>query len=147
MLTRSSHVPHQRFTYFQQGQYYLKIIVFLLPKFHHELERDQIISRIIHQMLTDGFFFAHSTNLFCFSRLENIVTLELRLTCSLVWHLLQENEQLSFHERISRMKNVTEVLMSRLTLYFGLIKTTMINQIVDGNVFTQLLEEILAFKT
>ncbi len=45
------------------------------------------------------------------------------------------------------MKNVTPVIMSRLALYFGLIKTTMTNQLLDTNFFVQLLEEILAFKT
>lgn len=60
MGNRSSHVPQQRFNYFQQGQFYLKILVFLLPKFPDELQRDQIISQIIHQMLNDGLIFPHS---------------------------------------------------------------------------------------
>jgi hypothetical protein len=51
---RSSNVPHHRFTLFQQLQYYLKVIVFLLPKVHNELERDEIVSRIIDEMLNDG---------------------------------------------------------------------------------------------
>ena len=33
--------------------------------------------------------------------LENTVTLEIRLTCSLVWHLLKENEQLLPHEKVN----------------------------------------------
>ncbi|CAF5228585.1 unnamed protein product, partial [Rotaria magnacalcarata] len=37
--------------------------------------------------------------------------------------------------------------MSRLALYFGLIKTTIINQYLDTNFFVRLLEEVLAFKT
>ncbi len=45
------------------------------------------------------------------------------------------------------MKNVTPVILSRLALYFGLIKTTMTNQLLDTNFFVQLLEDILAFKT
>ena len=45
------------------------------------------------------------------------------------------------------MKQVTPVLTSRLALYFGLIKTTMTNELRDTNFFVQLLEEILAFKT
>jgi hypothetical protein len=44
------------------------------------------------------------------------------------------------------MKNVTPVIMSRLSLYFGLVKTTMTNQLLDNKFFIQLLEEILAFK-
>ena len=75
------------------------------------------------------------------------MTLEIRLTCSLVWHLLSENEQLSAIDKLQRMKNVTPIVMSRLALYFGLIKTTMTNQLLDTNYFLQLLEEILAFKT
>ncbi|CAF1020119.1 unnamed protein product [Rotaria sordida] len=128
---QSTNVPHHRFNLFQQLQYYLKVIVFLLPKVHDELEQDNIISRIIHQMLND----------------ENTVTLEIRLTCSLVWHLLKDNEQLSPHEKLNQMKKVTCVIMSRLALYFGLIKTTMTNQLLDTNFFVQLLEEVLAFKT
>ncbi len=73
--------------------------------------------------------------------------MEIRLTCSLVWHLLRENEELSPHDKLQRMKDVTPVIMSRLALYFGLIKTTMTNQLLDTNFFVQLLEEILAFKT
>ncbi len=45
------------------------------------------------------------------------------------------------------MKKVTEVVTSRLALYFGLIKTTMTNELRDTSFFVQLLEEILAFKT
>lgn len=45
------------------------------------------------------------------------------------------------------MKNVSGVILSRLALYFGLIKTTMNNQSLDTNFFVQLLEEILCFKT
>lgn len=45
------------------------------------------------------------------------------------------------------MKNVTNVTMSRLSLYFGLIKTTMTNPNLDENFLVQLLEEILQFKT
>ncbi|CAF4596047.1 unnamed protein product [Rotaria socialis] len=126
-----TNVPHHRFNLFQQLQYYLKVVVFLLPKFHDELESDGIISRIIHEMLND----------------ENRVTLEIRLTCSLVWHLLKENEQLSPDEKVDKMKKVTCVTMSRLALYFGLIKTTIINQYLDTNFFVRLLEEVLAFKT
>lgn len=44
------------------------------------------------------------------------------------------------------MKKVTPVIMSRLALYFGLIKTTMTNELRDTNFFIQLLEEILGFK-
>ncbi len=73
--------------------------------------------------------------------------MEIRLTCSLVWHLLRDNEQLSPNDKLQRMKNVTRVILSRLALYFGLIKTTMTNQLLDTNFFLQLLEEILAFKT
>ena len=54
---RSTNVPHQRFNLFQRLQYYLKVVVFLLPKFQQELERDGIISRIIHEMLNDGLSF------------------------------------------------------------------------------------------
>ncbi|CAF5154091.1 unnamed protein product, partial [Rotaria magnacalcarata] len=57
---------------------------------------------------------------------ENTVTFEIRLTCSLIWHLLKENEQLSPDEKVDKMKKVTCVTMSRLALYF---------------------EEVLAFKT
>ena len=89
-------------------------------------------------------FSTKSTNLF---PLENILTLEIRLTCSLVWHLLKENDQLSLKDRLDRMKNLTKVIMSRLALYFGLIKTTMIHQSIDGDFFRLLLEEILQFKT
>ncbi|CAF1116719.1 unnamed protein product [Adineta ricciae] len=128
---QSTNVPHQRFNLFQQLQYYLKVVVFLLPKFQQELERDGIISRIIHEMLND----------------ENTVTLEIRLTCSLVWHLLKDNDQLSPHEKLNRMTEVTEVTLSRLALYFGLIKTTMTNELRDTSFFLQLLEDILAFKT
>ncbi|CAF5069399.1 unnamed protein product, partial [Rotaria sp. Silwood1] len=127
----STNVPHHRFNLFQQLQYYLKVVVFLLPKVHDQLERDEILPRIIHQMLND----------------ENTVTLEIRLTCSLVWHLLKENEQLSPNEKLNKMKKVTCVIMSRLSLYFGLIKTTMTNKLLDTNFFVQLLEEVLAFKT
>ena len=73
--------------------------------------------------------------------------MEIRLTCSLVWHLLRENEELSPHDKLQRMKSVTPVIMSRLALYFGLIKTTMTNHLLDTNFFLQLLEDILAFKT
>lgn len=52
--SRSTNVPHQRFNLFQLLQYYLKVVVFLLPKFHNELERDEILSRIVHQILNDG---------------------------------------------------------------------------------------------
>jgi len=45
------------------------------------------------------------------------------------------------------MKKVTNVTVSRLALYFGLIKTTMTNQLRDTKFFVQLLDEILAFKT
>jgi hypothetical protein len=45
------------------------------------------------------------------------------------------------------MKKVTDVTVSRLALYFGLIKTTMTNELRDTNFFVQLLNEILAFKT
>jgi hypothetical protein len=45
------------------------------------------------------------------------------------------------------MKKVTPVVMSRLALYFGLIKTTITNELLDTHFFVQLLEEILAFKT
>jgi len=45
------------------------------------------------------------------------------------------------------MKKVTDVTVSRLALYFGLIKTTMTNELRDTNFFVQLLDEILAFKT
>jgi hypothetical protein len=45
------------------------------------------------------------------------------------------------------MKNVSPVIMSRLALYFGLIKTTMTNQLLDTNFFLQILQEILAFET
>jgi hypothetical protein len=46
------------------------------------------------------------------------------------------------------MKRVTPVTMSRLSLYFGLIKTTMNRRIDDdGHIFVQLLDEIVAFKT
>lgn len=103
MKFRSTNVPHQRFTLFQQLQYYLKVLVFLLPKFGDELEKDEIISKIIHQMLNDGLFYLNK-NIKKKKRnnylSENIVTLELRLTCSLVWHLLKENEQLSPNEKV-----------------------------------------------
>jgi hypothetical protein len=79
--------------------------------------------------------------------LENIVRLEIRLTCSLVWHLLKDNEQLSPNDKLQRMKNVSPIILSRLALYFGLIKTTMTNHLLDTNFFIQLLEDILAFKT
>ncbi|CAF1033829.1 unnamed protein product [Adineta steineri] len=128
---KSTNVPHHRFTLFQQLQYYLKVVVFLLPKFHDELERDNIISQLVHQMLND----------------ENTVTLEIRLTCSLVWHLLKTNEQLLPNAKLDRMKQVTSVELSRLALYFGLVKTTMTNDLCDTHFFTQLLDEILAFKT
>ena len=45
------------------------------------------------------------------------------------------------------MKKVTSVVMSQLALYFGLMKTTMTNELVDSKFFVQLLEEILAFRT
>jgi hypothetical protein len=45
------------------------------------------------------------------------------------------------------MKKVTDVTVSRLALYFGLIKTTMTNELRDTNFFVQLLDEILDFKT
>ena len=44
------------------------------------------------------------------------------------------------------MKTVTGVTISRLTLYFGLVKTTLNTSIVDSKIFVQLLNEILAFK-
>jgi len=97
---RLTNVPHQRFNLFQQAQYYLKVIVFLLPKVHDELERDQILSRIIYQMLNDGLFSLVILIKINHSFLENIVTLEIRLTCSLVWHLLKENEQLTPNEKV-----------------------------------------------
>ena len=99
---RSTNVPHHRFNLFQQLQYYLKVVVFLLPKFHNELERDEILSRIVYQMLNDGMFsfnFYHKRKNIL--SLENTVTLEIRLTCSLVWHLLKDNEQLSPHEKVT----------------------------------------------
>ncbi len=51
-------------------------------------------------MLNDGLFslvIFHKNQSFV---LENIVTLEIRLTCSLVWHLLKENEQLTPNEKV-----------------------------------------------
>jgi len=46
------------------------------------------------------------------------------------------------------MKKVTDVvILSRLALYFGLIKTTMTNELRDTNLFVQLIHEIFAFKT
>jgi hypothetical protein len=36
------------------------------------------------------------TNLF----LENPITLEIRLTCSLVWHLLNDNEELQPNDKV-----------------------------------------------
>lgn len=49
--------------------------------------------------------------------------------------------------QLERMTKVTPVVMSRLALYFGLIKTTMTNQLRDASFFIRLLEDILAFKT
>jgi hypothetical protein len=46
------------------------------------------------------------------------------------------------------MKKVTDVvILSRLALYFGLVKTTMTNELCDTNLFVQLIHEIFAFKT
>jgi len=39
--------------------------------------------------------------------LENTVTLEIRLTCSLVWHLLKENEELSPTEKVNLLDIVS----------------------------------------
>ena len=83
-------VPQQRFQLFQQLQYYLKVIVFLLPKVSSRLERDTRLSTIVSQILTDG------------SEKETIVTLEIRLTSSLVWHLLKENLHLPLEEKVRR---------------------------------------------
>ena len=45
------------------------------------------------------------------------------------------------------MKNVSCVEVSQLTLYFGLIKTTMTNRFLAGEEFLlQLIEEILSFE-
>ena len=99
---RSTNVPFQRFQFFQQAQYYLKVLVFLLPKFGDELERDHIISNIIHQMINDGsiLFFSQIKSKLCFFPSENILTLEIRLTCALVWHLLKDNFQLSPDDKV-----------------------------------------------
>jgi hypothetical protein len=98
-------------------------------------------------MLNDGFVFFLYSSIDKILLLENIVTLEIRLTCSLVWHLLKDNEQLSPNDKLQRMKNVSPIILSRLALYFGLIKTTMTNHLLDTYFFIQLLEDILAFKT
>ena len=45
------------------------------------------------------------------------------------------------------MKEISEVGLSRLSLYFGLIKTTMTNNLLDKTFVIQLLEDILHFKT
>jgi hypothetical protein len=50
--------------------------------------------------------------------LENTVTLEIRLTCSLVWHLLKENDQLSPTEKV----NLFDIVSMNLIFTFSLIK-------------------------
>jgi hypothetical protein len=50
--------------------------------------------------------------------LENTVTLEIRLTCSLVWHLLKENEELSPTEKV----NLLDIVYMNLIFSFSLIK-------------------------
>ncbi len=50
--------------------------------------------------------------------LENTVTLEIRLTCSLVWHLFKENDQLSPTEKV----NLLDIVSMNLTFTFSLMK-------------------------
>jgi len=52
-----------------------------------------------------------------------------------------------FNFKLEQMKKVTDVvILFRLALYFGLIKTTMTNELRDTNLFVQLINEIFAFK-
>jgi len=53
-------------------------------------------------MINDGsiLFFSQIKSKLCFFPSENILTLEIRLTCALVWHLLKDNFQLSPDDKV-----------------------------------------------
>jgi len=45
------------------------------------------------------------------------------------------------------MNDVTKVKLSQISLYFGLIKTTIANEYLDTHFFVQLLNDLLLFQT
>ncbi|CAF1270067.1 unnamed protein product, partial [Didymodactylos carnosus] len=129
-------VPSTRFNLYQELQLCFKINVFLLPKLDTILHQTfcEEIKNFVQQILND----------------VSGVPLEIRLSCSIAWHLSNSNQK--FNETIQLMRNDNSVysslpITSRLPLYFGLIKTTNFKDINDGSILVQLVHNILSFQT